>query len=146
LRSNKEMFALKEHVANVCFECFRCFRCMLQVFYTNIAKIDWDVTYVAMVVYVCCKGLLPMFHLCFRTYVAYVFIWMLHMFHTYVECVLSEYCVCLQRFSGVFGCFFQVFQKHVASVCFKCFSSFQTYVARVLSECCMCCSGYTYML
>jgi hypothetical protein len=31
----------------------------------DIAKVDWDVAYVAMVVYLCCKGLLPMFHLCF---------------------------------------------------------------------------------
>jgi hypothetical protein len=38
---------------------------MLQLFQMDIAKVDWDVAYVAMVVYLCCKGLLPMFHLCF---------------------------------------------------------------------------------
>jgi uncharacterized membrane protein len=37
------MFALKEHVANVCFKCFRYFRGMLQVFYIDIGKVDWDV-------------------------------------------------------------------------------------------------------
>jgi hypothetical protein len=33
LRSSKDMFALKEHIANICFECFRCFSYMLQVLY-----------------------------------------------------------------------------------------------------------------
>jgi hypothetical protein len=32
----------------------------------DVAKVDWDVTYVAMVVHVCCKHLFPMFHLFFR--------------------------------------------------------------------------------
>jgi hypothetical protein len=54
------MLALKEHVANVCFECFKG---MLQVFYIDIAKVDRDVAYVAMVVHVYCKGLLLVFHL-----------------------------------------------------------------------------------
>jgi hypothetical protein len=71
------------------------------------------------------KGLLPMFHLCFRTYVASMFIWMLHIFHTYVACVSSRCCGCLQRFQVLSGVFFQVFQKHVASVCFKCFTRFR---------------------
>ena len=65
------------HVASVHFKCFRCFRSMLQVFHTDVAKVDRDVTYVAMVVHVCCKHLSLMFHLCFQTYVASVFILML---------------------------------------------------------------------
>jgi hypothetical protein len=43
------------------------------VFYTDVAKVDWDITkidrdvaYVAIVVHVCCKHLSPMFHLFFR--------------------------------------------------------------------------------
>jgi hypothetical protein len=92
------MFALKEHVTNICFECFRYFRGMLQLFYIDVAKVDQDVAYIAIVVHVCYKCLLPMFHLCFWMYVTSVFIWMLHMFHTYVACVLSGCCVCLQRF------------------------------------------------
>jgi hypothetical protein len=50
------------------------------VFRMDVAKIDWDVTYVAMVVYVYYRHLFPMLHLFFHTYVANVFIRMLHMF------------------------------------------------------------------
>jgi hypothetical protein len=57
---------LKVHVASICFKCFRCFRGMLQVFHTDVAKIDRDIAYVAIVVQVCCKPLFPMFHLLFR--------------------------------------------------------------------------------
>jgi hypothetical protein len=59
---------LKTHVASVYFKCFRCFRGMLQVFQMGVAKVDQNVAYVAIVVHVCCKGLFPIFHLCFRTY------------------------------------------------------------------------------
>jgi hypothetical protein len=34
------------------FKCFRCFRGMLQVFYMDVAKVDRDVSYVAMVVHI----------------------------------------------------------------------------------------------
>ena len=68
------------------------------MFQMDVAKVDRDIAYVTMVIHVCYKGLLPMFHLCFRLYVASVFIWILHMFHTYVACVLYGCCVCLQRF------------------------------------------------
>jgi hypothetical protein len=57
-----------------------------------------------------------MFHLCFRTHVASVFIWMLYMFHTYVACVFIWM---LRVVAMVFKCisgFFQVFQNHVSSV------------------------------
>jgi hypothetical protein len=60
----------------------------------DVAKVDLDVAYVATVVHVCCKGLLLMFHLCFRMYVISVYL--------DVACVLSGCCVCLQRFSSVF--------------------------------------------
>ena len=60
----------------------------------DVAKIDRNVTYVAMVVHVCCKHLSQMFYLFFQTYVASVFISMLHMFYTYVASVLSACCVC----------------------------------------------------
>ena len=68
----------------------------------HVAKVDRDVAYVAMVVHVCCKGLLPIFHLCFidacckRVYldVAYV----------------------CNGFQMLLGVFFQTFQKHVSSV------------------------------
>ena len=60
--SSKEMFVLKLYVANVCFKCFRG---ILQVFHTDVAKVDQDIAHVAMVVHVCCKLLLSMFHLIF---------------------------------------------------------------------------------
>jgi hypothetical protein len=65
LHSSKQQsdIALKAHVASVCFKCFRW-----------MAKVDQDVAYVAMVVRVCRKGLFPISDLCFRTYVANVFI------------------------------------------------------------------------
>ena len=41
---------------------FKCFRCMLQVFYIDVAKVDWDVVkvdrdvaHVAMAIHVCFK-------------------------------------------------------------------------------------------
>ena len=74
LLSSKEMFALKLHVASVCFKCFKCFRGMLQVSRTDVAKVDLDVAHVAMVVHVCCKLPFSMLHLFFPTYVASVFI------------------------------------------------------------------------
>jgi hypothetical protein len=82
----------------------------------DVAKVTQDLVYVATVVHVCCKRPFSMFHLCFLTYVASEFIWMLHMFHQYVASVLSECCVCLHWFSTVFQVFLQVFQKHVSSV------------------------------
>ena len=63
------------------------------MFHMDIVKVYRDVPYVAMVVHGCCKLLLSMFYLFFQTYVASVFIWMLHMFHTYVA---SVSCGCLQ--------------------------------------------------
>jgi hypothetical protein len=61
----------KMHVANLCFKCLRG---MFQVFHADIVKVDRDIAYVAMVVYVCCKLLFLMFYLFFQTYVASVFI------------------------------------------------------------------------
>jgi hypothetical protein len=62
------------HVLRVYFKCFRCSIDMLQVFHMDIAKVDRDVAYVAMLVDVCCKLLFPMFHLFVETHVASVFI------------------------------------------------------------------------
>jgi hypothetical protein len=58
---------LKTHIANICFKCFRCFRDILQLFQINVAMVDQNVVYVAMVVHVFCKGLFSMFYLCFWT-------------------------------------------------------------------------------
>jgi hypothetical protein len=72
----------------------------------DIAKVDWSVAYVAMIVHLCCKYVFPMFHLFFHMYVVSVFIWMLHMFHTYILGVLFGCCV---RVAMVFKCFRRMF-------------------------------------
>jgi hypothetical protein len=97
---------LQEYVSSV----FRCFRGMLQVFQMDIAKVDRDVAYVAMIVHICCKGLLPLFRLCFPDAcckcVCRDFAYFSH-----IRCIfLFGCCVYLQCFSSVFRCFF-----------FKCF-------------------------
>jgi hypothetical protein len=98
------------HVADVCFKCFICLRGMLRGFSYGFAKVDRDVVYVAMIIHVCCKRLFTMFHLFFQTYVASVFIWMLHMFYTYVVSVLSRLLrMCCNCFQVFFQVFLQVF-------------------------------------
>ena len=77
------------YVSSVCSICFNCFIRILQVFHLDVAKVDQNVAYAAMVVYLCCKLLFPMFNLFFQIYVASVFSWMLHIFHIYVASVLS---------------------------------------------------------
>jgi hypothetical protein len=39
---------------------------MLHVFHMEVAKVDWDVAYVAMAIYVCYKHMFQIFHLFFR--------------------------------------------------------------------------------
>jgi hypothetical protein len=82
---------------------------MFYVFNTDITKVDWNVSYFAMVVHVCCKRIFPVFRLFFRricckcvylnvAYVSYIcFIHMLQVFYLYVRC-----CV---MFAIVFKCF-----------------------------------------
>jgi hypothetical protein len=92
---------LKLHVASVCFKCFRC---MLQVFYTDVVKVDSDIAHAAIVVHVCCKLLISMLHLFFSTYVASVFIrmfritHMMEMFYLDVAYVYNDF----KYFSGFF--------------------------------------------
>ena len=59
--------ALKALVANICC---RCFKCTLEVFRISVAKVDrdvakldWDVAYVAMAIHVYFKCMFQMFHL-----------------------------------------------------------------------------------
>jgi hypothetical protein len=80
-------------VANVCFKYFKCLRGMLQVFHLDIAKVDPNVAYVVMIIYICCKRLFKMFHL-FQTYVASVLsgccICFIHMLQVYVSTVFRS--------------------------------------------------------
>jgi hypothetical protein len=90
---------------------------MLQVFHMDVAKVDREAAYVAMVVHICCKLLLCFIY--FQTYVASVFIWMLYMFHTYVcKCVIWMLRMFFVIVSSVFQVFLLVFQMHVSSVSF----------------------------
>jgi hypothetical protein len=61
-----------------------------------------------------------MFLLFFQTYVVSVFIWMLHMFCTYVASILSECCIYLQLFFKCFPCVF----ASVSDACFEYFNYF----------------------
>jgi hypothetical protein len=79
-----------------------CFIGTLQLFHADVAKVDQDVAYVAMVVHVCCKGLSPMFHLCF--------IWMLQVYYLDIAYVFAIIFKCFP------GDFLQVFLKLVSSV------------------------------
>jgi hypothetical protein len=92
------------------------------VFPADVAKADRDVAYIVTIVHACCKCMFPIFYLSFHTYVASVFIRMLHMFHTYIASVLSS----LAYVCSFFKCF-HVFQAHVSNVsaisyvCCNCF-------------------------
>ena len=102
----------------------------MQVFHMNVAKIDRDVVYVAMVVHVCYKLLFPTFHLFFR-HILQVCLSRCCICFTYMLQVFYRCCVCV--YNG-----FQVFLDTFASVsdiCFKCFICLQTYIANVIFEC-----------
>jgi hypothetical protein len=91
----------------------------------DVAEVDRDVAYVAMIIHVCCTLLFPMFHP-FFIYVARVLIWILHMFHAYVVSDLSRCCIYLQWFQVFFGVFASALDAY-----FKCLIS--------LNICCKCC-------
>jgi hypothetical protein len=69
----------------------------LQVFYMDIAKVDRDVAYVAMVVHVCCKFMFSMFHLFFRRMLQ-VCLSRCYVFRHMMQVFLSGCCVYLQWF------------------------------------------------
>jgi hypothetical protein len=76
-------------VACVSEVCCKCFRDMLQASIQNVSTVSvfyLDVAYVAVVIHICCKHLLKMFH----------------MFQTYVTSVLSECCICCKPILQMF--------------------------------------------
>jgi hypothetical protein len=97
------------------------------VFHKDIANVNQDVVYVAMVVHVYCKLLFPMFYYFFFIHMLQVclsgscicFTHMLQMFYLDVAYVWKGF----KCFSGVFAC--------ASDACFKCFICLQTYVASV---------------
>jgi len=138
-------------------KCFRCFVGMFQVFHGNIAKVDRDVAYIAMIVHICCKCLFPMFDLffsdvCFKCvyldvlYVSHIcFTHMLQIF--FLDVAYVRNC-----FSSVFHVFFNMFHMHVSNVSvvfqvffmcfcmcfrrmFRMFQLFRTYIAIVSFGC-----------
>jgi hypothetical protein len=94
---------------------------MLQM---NVAKVDQNVAYVAVVVHICCRGMFPMFYLCFGMYCC--------------KCVLSG---CYIRFTHML----QVFYPDIAYVAtvFKCFhvfcKCFRSMFYLSSDVCCKCC-------
>jgi hypothetical protein len=62
---------------------------MFQLFHANVAKVDRDVAYVAIVIHICCKRLSLIFHLFFCTR-------MLQVFQTNVSSVSSVFFCMLQ--------------------------------------------------
>jgi hypothetical protein len=114
---------LKTRVANVCFRYFR------DMLHTDVAKVDQDVAYVAMVYTRMLQTFVPNVLSVFRMYVTRVFIWMLHMFYTYVASVLSGCYVYVAMVFKCFHIFFQVFQTF-----FKCFIYLLLYVASIASK------------
>jgi hypothetical protein len=93
---------------------------MFQVFQLfqmyDVAKLDWNVAYVAVVARECCKRLFPMFHLFFQTYV--------------VSC-LSECCICFTHMLQMFFLSFQLFMTYIACISSGCCKS--------RMRCCTCC-------
>jgi hypothetical protein len=84
------------NVAHACFECFICFVHMFQVLLCGCCKSRSGCC-------ICCNDCTRILQVSipnvssvfFHTYVANVFIWLLHMFHTYIVSVLSGCCMCL---------------------------------------------------
>jgi hypothetical protein len=101
------------------------------VFYTDVAKVDRNVACVAMVVYVCCKSLSPMFHLLFadvcykRVYLDVAYVSHIRCKHFYLD--VAFVCNGFQVFLGVFA--------SVLEACFKCFICLQIHVASIASVC-----------
>jgi hypothetical protein len=71
---------------------------ILQLFHRHVASVCFEC-------FIYSRG---MFHLCFLTHVASVFIWMLHMFHTYICCM--RFIWMLRIVAMVFKCFQVFFQ------------------------------------
>ena len=87
---------------------------MLQWLYTDVTKVYYQC-------FICV----------FLMHVTSLFIWMLHMFHTYAACVLSGCLYGCNGFQGFLGVFY-VFHKHVSNVLeVRLICVFRTHVAIV---------------
>ena len=78
----------------------------------DVAKVNRDIAYVAMVVHVFYKGLLPMFHVFLDVYRKCVYLivaYVLHVCYMYFIRVL-------RMFANVFKCFRSILQVYVLNV------------------------------
>ena len=101
-----------------------------------------------MVVHVCCKCLLPIFHLCFPdTCCKCVYLDVAYVSHIRCMCFIWKLCMVAMVFK-CFQMFFQVFQKHVSSVLtafrrmcatfvFRCFKSRSNVAFLLPTFCCI---------
>jgi hypothetical protein len=108
-----------------------CYKHTFQVFHRYVTNVSDGCCKSRSGYYICCNSYtrmlqasILMFHLCFLMYVANVFIWMLHMFHTYVASVYIDVAYACNGFQVFFRCFF----ASVPKACLKCFICLQTYV------------------
>jgi hypothetical protein len=60
---------------------------MLQVIHIDVAKLDRDAAHVAIAIHIFLQMYVPNISSVFQTYVCKCFIWMMHMFHTYVASI-----------------------------------------------------------
>jgi hypothetical protein len=97
------------------------------VFHVDVAKVDRDVAYVAMVIHVCCKRLFQMFHL----FVANVFIWMSHMFQVFYLVVAHAFTMAFQVFSCVFCKCVQTHVSYFSSAFRRMLQMFYLFVLKV---------------
>jgi hypothetical protein len=96
---------------------------MLQVFHP-------DVAYIAMAIHVCCKCIVPNV-LAVSDVRCKCFIWLLHMFHTYVVSVLSRYCICFTHMLQV--CYLDgACVSHIFCKCFIWICIYLTHMLQVL--------------
>jgi hypothetical protein len=117
--------AFFRHVSSLCFKCFSSFRCTFQLLRADVAKVDQDIAYVAMVAHVCCKRLSLMFHLFLYMYVASVSDACLKCFICLLWYVASVAFECFKNRSRCCTCW-----NDVLTICLKCFIYFRRILQR----------------
>jgi hypothetical protein len=88
---------------------------MFHLFYTDVAKVDQDVVYVALIIHVCCKRLFPMFYLFFQMYVTSVYLDVTYVFTHMLQVFYLDVTYVLQWFSSV-SCVSSSVSMHVSNV------------------------------
>jgi hypothetical protein len=67
---------------------------MLQGFRIDVAKVDRDIAYVAMAIYICCKRLCQMFYLFSNVCCQRFYLDVAYMSHVCLQVFLSGCCIC----------------------------------------------------